>query len=284
MSNQEPTTEILQLGEIAAENSRPSIEDRLAEPFDPRELKLKPQVVNGNRALAVIYVDARVVQDRLDRVFGVDGWQDDYEILADGNVLCRLRVKIDGAWITKTDVGGPSAQPDGGDRLKAATSDALKRAAVKLSIGRYIYRLGGQWLDFDPKKKQFSKTPSLPPDALPYGYQPPRRNAKPALPASSAPAALTPATIETDVAHEPAVRWKNLMLAVSRYAEMLKENPRDVHNSLFKKCRVAPAAKPANISAEQWHCLETTIHEAIAKRAGATPALAPDRVADGYEG
>jgi hypothetical protein len=39
------------------------------------------------------------------------------------------------------DVGGPSEQPDEGDRVKAAFSDALKRAAVKFGIGRYLYRL-----------------------------------------------------------------------------------------------------------------------------------------------
>jgi hypothetical protein len=74
-------------------------------------------------------------------VLGVENWQDEYEILADGSVMCRLKLKLGGEWITKTDVGSPSEQPDGGDRLKAAFSDALKRAAVKFGIGRYLYRL-----------------------------------------------------------------------------------------------------------------------------------------------
>jgi hypothetical protein len=60
------------------------------------------------------------------------------------------------------DVGGPSEQPDGGDRLKAAFSDALKRAAVKFGIGRYLYRLPQQWADYDPAKRQFSAAPRLP--------------------------------------------------------------------------------------------------------------------------
>lgn len=42
----------------------------LAAPFDPREVKFKPAVVSGNRALALAYVDARVIQDRLDEVLG----------------------------------------------------------------------------------------------------------------------------------------------------------------------------------------------------------------------
>src|SRR6266849_6065518 len=94
-----------------------SLTEALAEPFDPAEVRFKPAVVSGNRALALAYVDARVVQNRLDDVLGVDGWQDDYECLPDGSVVCRLRLRMGGEWITKVDVGGPSEQPDGGDRL-----------------------------------------------------------------------------------------------------------------------------------------------------------------------
>jgi hypothetical protein len=139
----------------------------LAAPFDPKEVRHKPAVVTGNRALALAYVDARVIQDRLDEVLGVTGWQDDYECLADGSVVCRLRLRLGGEWITKVDVGGPSEQPDGGDRLKAAFSDALKRAAVKFGVGRYLYRLPSQWCDWDPQRRQFVRPPSLPATALP---------------------------------------------------------------------------------------------------------------------
>jgi hypothetical protein len=139
----------------------------LAAPFDPAHVRFKPAVVSGNRALALAYVDARVIQDRLDEVLGVTGWQDDYQILDDGSVVCRLRLRLGGEWITKVDVGGPSEQPDGGDRLKAAFSDALKRASVKFGIGRYLYRLAAQWHDYDPQRRQFVRPPTLPPSALP---------------------------------------------------------------------------------------------------------------------
>src|SRR5204862_948337 len=136
--------------------------DALSAPFDPREVRFKPAVVSGNRALALAYVDARVIQDRLDDVLGVTGWQDEYECLPDGSVVCRLRLRLGDEWITKMDVGGPSEQPDGGDRMKAAFSDALKRAAVKFGVGRYLYRLPSQWVDYDPLKRQFARTPTLP--------------------------------------------------------------------------------------------------------------------------
>lgn len=142
--------------------------NRLAKPFDPREVKWKPQAVNGNRALAIAYVDARVVQDRLDDVVGQANWEDSYDVLADGTVACKLRVRIDGEWLSKMDVGSPSEQPDAGDRMKSAFSDALKRAAVKFGVGRYLYRLPSQWCEYDPQKRQFKTTPQLPPSAIPH--------------------------------------------------------------------------------------------------------------------
>lgn len=148
-------------------NNVKAITEALAAPFDLSEIKFKPQVVKGNRAMALAYIDARMIEDRLDDVLGVSGWQDEYETLADGSVVCRLRLKIDSEWVTKMDVGSPSEQPDGGDRMKAAFSDALKRAAVKFGIGRYLYRLPVVWAEYDPMKKQFAQTPQLPAFALP---------------------------------------------------------------------------------------------------------------------
>jgi len=136
--------------------------ERLAEPFAASEVKWKAQVVRGNRALSVAYVDARLVEDRLDTVFGVDGWQDSYQVLPNNNVICKLRVRIGDDWIEKCDVGGQSDQPDEGDRMKSAFSDALKRAAVKLGIGRYLYRLPHQWVDYDPQTRQITQPPKLP--------------------------------------------------------------------------------------------------------------------------
>ncbi len=155
----------------------------LAMPFEPSAVKFKPQAVKGNRAMAVAYVDCRMVQDRLDEVLGVENWQDEYTLLPDGSVVCKLQLKIGEHWISKMDVGSPSEQPDGGDRLKAAFSDSLKRAAVKYGIARYLYRLPLQWADFDPVKRQFTTTPTLPAFARPT--PPPAPVAKVEKPAKS---------------------------------------------------------------------------------------------------
>jgi hypothetical protein len=152
----------------------------LAAPFDLREVKFKPAVVSGTRAMAMAYIDARVIQDRLDDVLGGAGWQDEYECLPEGSVVCRLKLRLGGEWITKMDVGSPSEQPDEGDRRKAAFSDALKRAAVKFGIGRYLYRIPAQWVDYDPQKRQFKEQPTLPANARPA---PQKASGKPAKPA-----------------------------------------------------------------------------------------------------
>ncbi len=175
----------------------------LAAPFDLKDVKFRPAVVSGNRAMALAYVDARAIQDRLDEVMGVMGWQDEYECLPDGSVVCRLRLRLGQEWITKMDVGGQSEQPDEGDRRKAAFSDALKRAAVKFGIGRYLYRLPQQWCDYDSKKKQFVQVPKLPPFAMPRtaamhpaAEKPaaePRKKARPQAPAAATTAKTGPA-------------------------------------------------------------------------------------------
>lgn len=153
----------------------------LAEPFHPAEVKWKPQSVKGNRCMALAYIDARHVMDRLDAVMGLGEWRDEYTILSDGSVQCRLSLRIGGEWVYHEDVGSRSEQPDDGDKMKSAFSDALKRAAVKFGVGRYLYRLGHEWVDYDPQKRKIANPPQLPNWALPYPA--PKQKPKPAAPA-----------------------------------------------------------------------------------------------------
>ncbi len=145
----------------------------LAAYFAPDEIRFLPKNVKGGRALAFAYLTARAVMDRLDAVLGVDGWTDHYETMPNNSVRCSLAVKLDGEnWITKQDVGGPSEQPDESDRDKAAHSDALKRAAVKFGVGRYLYLLPQTWGDYDMTKKTWANPPALPLTMVPTAYRP----------------------------------------------------------------------------------------------------------------
>jgi hypothetical protein len=147
------------------------IAEALAAPFATTDVRFRPGHVADKQALAVPYVDVWAVMDRLDQVLGVDGWQDEYSVLPGGSVMCRLRVRVGETWVVKTDVGSRSEQPDAGDRDKAAFSDALKRASVKFGVGRYLYRVPGQWVEWDVQRKRFAKRPALPTSAVP-GAQP----------------------------------------------------------------------------------------------------------------
>src|SRR5438552_17123169 len=103
--------EVINVPVVVAGSDVKTLTQALSAPFDLKEVKFKPQVVQGNRALALAYVDARVIQDRLDEVLGVEGWQDEYEAMPDGTVICRLRLRLGDEWVTKMDVGGPSEPP-----------------------------------------------------------------------------------------------------------------------------------------------------------------------------
>lgn len=139
-----------------------ALQEGLGAPFSNSEIRWRPGATSGNRALAIPYVTVRVVLDRLDEVMGIGDWVDAYEVLSDGTVKCRLSLRLNGEWLSKEDVGAPSEQPDEGDRKKAAVSDALKRAAVKWGIARYLGGMPPTWVDYDPQKKQLLKTPAQP--------------------------------------------------------------------------------------------------------------------------
>src|SRR5204863_464715 len=67
------------------------------------------------------------------------------------------------------------------DRLKSAFSDALKRAAVKLGIGRYLYRLPLQWVEYDAQTRQLKGAPKLPDWAQPRELKQPRKAPPPQI-------------------------------------------------------------------------------------------------------
>lgn len=140
---------------------------RLSDLFDPSMVKWKPSATTKDktRAMAVAYIDARCVMDRLDEVVGPMGWSDSYKLLPNGCVECSLAVM----GVSKADVGSESEQPDDGDKTKAAYSDALKRAAVKFGIGRYLYKLPSAWVPYDESKRRLVETPRLPSWAIPSG-------------------------------------------------------------------------------------------------------------------
>jgi hypothetical protein len=89
------------------------------------------------------YADARAVAQRLDDVLGLAGWQFEVKVAdpAAKVVHGTLIAVIDGVTTVRQDFGYPnSAQDD--EPYKSAASDALRRCAAQLSVGRALYASG----------------------------------------------------------------------------------------------------------------------------------------------
>lgn len=125
----------------------------LSAPFDHAAVHWRvqgqPFERNGEHsAMALAYLDARDVMDRLDQVCGPENWQTEYHETPKGRLICRLSICIEGAWVTKSDGAGDTDV----EGEKGAISDALKRAAVSWGIGRYLYRLDSPWVPCEVKQ------------------------------------------------------------------------------------------------------------------------------------
>jgi hypothetical protein len=125
-------------------------------PRDAISWRAQSVTKDGTKAMALAYIDARDVMDRLDSVLGASEWQDRYEFHG-ARTICYLSIRVDGEWITKADGAGDSDV----EAEKGAISDALKRAAVKWGIGRYLYALEAPWVPCETSewngKKQWKR-------------------------------------------------------------------------------------------------------------------------------
>ncbi len=89
-----------------------------------RETK-NPQA-KATKGMALAYIDARDVMDRLDDVCGPGGWQCRYPH-ANGKTVCEIGIQVGDQWVWKADGAGDTDH----EAEKGALSDAFKRAAVR---------------------------------------------------------------------------------------------------------------------------------------------------------
>lgn len=146
----------------------------LAEPLEPTEVQFKIQSTNRDRTrgLVVAYVDAQRVQDRLDaavRAGLLEDWWAEYEVkertsAEEGETVYVVEAVLtlrlpSGRETSRRDVGE-------GDSLKAAYSDAFKRAAVQFGIARYLYSVEKEWVRLEngglPKEEERRLRSKLP--------------------------------------------------------------------------------------------------------------------------
>lgn len=128
--------------------------EEFGKPFPASDVSWRLQYVNEQRmqGIAVPYLDARAVADRLDEVVGQNRWKDTYTPWHESvsgkktksSQLCTISIYDDelGQWIDKTD----GAEDSDIEAVKGGLSDAFKRAAVKWNIGRYLYSFNTVWV------------------------------------------------------------------------------------------------------------------------------------------
>lgn len=134
---------------------------KLAAPFPPEQIswRIGSTTADKTRGMALAYLDARDVMDRLDAICGPDGWQCKYSH-AGQKTICDIGIKTnrggfrDGTstfdpaeWVWKADGAGDSDI----EAEKGALSDSFKRAAVRWGIGRYLYHLPSPWVQIEQK-------------------------------------------------------------------------------------------------------------------------------------
>lgn len=135
--------------------------EKLKEKFDEKDLEFRVGATNSDKTmgLALAYVQARAIQNRLDEVVGFENWKVSYKEIQ-GGFLCTLSIRINNEWIEKED----GASVTEFESVKGGISNSFKRVASSgFGIGRYLYNARNSWY---PIKKQgngyiFAETPKL---------------------------------------------------------------------------------------------------------------------------
>ncbi len=146
--------------------------EKLFEPFPPEKVSWRAgkMTKDKTKTMALAYIDARDVMQRLDDVIGPLNWQAEYSHTHPA--ICRIGIRFNDEWIWKSNgAGDTKVEAD-----KGGLSDAFKRAAVLWGIGRYLYDIKSPWVEVDQygtiQKKEHGKllsalTGSAQPNASP---------------------------------------------------------------------------------------------------------------------
>jgi hypothetical protein len=109
----------------------------LQAPLQAHEIDFRVQSVTaGGGAIILAYKDARVDMNRLNKAFGIGGWQRKHELI-NGNLFCSVGIWNDviQQWCWVQDVGTESNT----EKEKGQASDSFKRACFNLGIGIELY-------------------------------------------------------------------------------------------------------------------------------------------------
>jgi hypothetical protein len=125
---------------------------KLSDPFPPEKIEWRvgPTTRDKSKGMALAYIDARDVMDRLDEVCGAENWQRRYSH-ADGKTICEIGILCGDHWVWKADGAGDTDI----DAEKGAISTAFKRSAVNWGIGRYLYDMDSPWVAIEQRGNSY---------------------------------------------------------------------------------------------------------------------------------
>lgn len=117
------------------------------------DIEVKVKQITKSGALLLLYKTARVDAKILDATVGVMNWECQYQEIHD-NLYCGIGIRQNPneAFVWKWDCGIESGQDDGQEK-KAEASDAFKRAASRLGIGRELYTSPQIWAEVATTQK-----------------------------------------------------------------------------------------------------------------------------------
>ncbi|MDW5300724.1 MAG: hypothetical protein SA378_11420 [Sedimentibacter sp.] len=117
----------------------------------PDEIEVRVGSVSAKGASLLLYKDARCDMNILDEVYGPEGWQRKHEVI-NNNLYCGIGIwnKDIEQWVWKWDCGTESFT----EKEKGEASDAFKRAAFNIGIGRELYTGGFIFANCPTKAKQ----------------------------------------------------------------------------------------------------------------------------------
>lgn len=128
----------------------------LSQPFPVDEISWRAGATTRDkkRAQALPYAEPRVYEDRLNDVIGLE-WSVTFKPWGDNRLICELTILGQ----TRSSTG---EENEGFAPGTAAEAQAFKRACSKFGLGRYLYDIPIQWMDYDAEKGRLLETPTLP--------------------------------------------------------------------------------------------------------------------------
>lgn len=107
------------------------------------DIECRVAQINEKGLTLLLYKNARVDMDMLDRTVGAQNWtRKHYDV--DGVIYCEVGIwdEDKGEWVVKSDCGTESNV----EKEKGASSDSFKRACFNWGIGRALYTAPFIWL------------------------------------------------------------------------------------------------------------------------------------------